>query len=226
MPPATRRAAGGVHIQTRVASSAWLFRPRSWPLHWPRMAAVARGLAQSQTIASRSSVVACCTTKNGSPSAVCPDSLNWPTVAVASSRGGVLEYRASLVRTEYEAAASALRSALDARRAALRPGTFGRGPPSQSANPVGDRGRQSITSPRCLWFAAWSSAAPLAGGPGRSGSSLLRLRRRRQPSVSGTLHSLGRPLHARRAVLHDLDAALAGRLRRGRCACPSPPLAS
>ena len=70
-----------------------------------------------------------------------PDSLNWPTVAVASSRGGVLEYRASRVRTEYEAAASALRSALDARRAALRPGTFGRGPPSQSANPVGDRGR-------------------------------------------------------------------------------------
>ena len=47
-------------------------RSRSWPLHWPRMAAVARGLAQSQTIASRSSVVACCTTKNGSPSAVCP----------------------------------------------------------------------------------------------------------------------------------------------------------
>ena len=32
------------------------------PLHWPRMAAVARGLAQSQTIASRSTVVACCTT--------------------------------------------------------------------------------------------------------------------------------------------------------------------
>ena len=47
---------------SRVASSAWLFRPRSWPLHWPRMAAVARGLAQSQTIASRSTVVACCTT--------------------------------------------------------------------------------------------------------------------------------------------------------------------
>ena len=36
-----------------------------------------------------------------------------------------------------------------------------------------------------------------------------------------------RPLHARRAVLHDLDAALSGRLRRGRCACcPPPPLAS
>ena len=34
---------------------AWLFRPRSWP----RMVAVARGPALSQTIASRSSVVAC-----------------------------------------------------------------------------------------------------------------------------------------------------------------------
>ena len=43
----------------------------------------------------------------------CP-SRYWPTVAVASSRGGALEYRASLVRTEYEAAASAL----DARTAA------------------------------------------------------------------------------------------------------------
>ena len=30
-------------------------------------------------------------------------------------------------------------------------------------------------------------------------------------------------LHARRAVLHDLDAALSGRLRHGRCACPPPP---
>ena len=28
-----------------------------------------------------------------------------------------------------------------------------------------------------------------------------------------------------RAVLHDLDAAHSGRLRRGRCACPPPPLA-
>ena len=60
-----------------------------------------------------------------------------------------------------------------------RPGTFGRGPPSQS-----EHRRQSISSPRSLRFAAWSSAAPLAGGPGRSASSLLRLRRR-QPSVSG-----------------------------------------
>ena len=33
-----------------------------WPLHWPRMVAVARGPALSQTIASRLTVVACCTT--------------------------------------------------------------------------------------------------------------------------------------------------------------------
>ena len=46
-------------VASQVASSAWLFRPRSWPLHWPRMVAVARGPALSQTIASRSSVVAC-----------------------------------------------------------------------------------------------------------------------------------------------------------------------
>ena len=52
--------------------------------------------------------------------------------------------------------------------------------------------------------AAWSSAVPLAGGPGRS--SLLGLRRR-QPSVSGARLVAWRPLHARRAVLHDLDAA-------------------
>ena len=36
---------------SRVASSAWLFRLRSWPLHWQRMAAVACGLALFQTIA-------------------------------------------------------------------------------------------------------------------------------------------------------------------------------
>ena len=128
----------------------------------------------------------------------------WPKVAVASSRGGALEYRASHVRTEYEAAASAL----DARTAAWYIRT---GPPSQS-----EHRRQSISSPRSLRFAAWYSAAPLAGGLGRSASSLLRLRRR-QPSVSGVTVALAwRPLHARRAVLHDLDAALSGRLRRGR----------
>ena len=50
----------------------------------------------------------------------CP-SRYWPTVAVASSRGGPLEYRASSVRAEYEAAAAAL----DARTAAwyVRTGT-------------------------------------------------------------------------------------------------------
>ena len=41
------------------------------------------------------------------------------------------------------------------------------------------------------------------------------------PASVGQWRSLRwRPLHARRAVLHDLDAALPGRLRRGRCACP------
>ena len=95
---------------------------------------------------------------------------------MASSRGGALEYRASLVRTEYYEAAAA--SALDARAAAWYIRTIGRGPPSPSS----EHRRQSISSPRSLRFAAWSSAAPLAGGPGRSASSSLRLRRR-QPSV-------------------------------------------
>ena len=72
---------------------AWLFRPRSWP----RMVAVARGPALSQTIASRSTVVACCIRRNHVKRiSFCP-SRYWPTVAVASSRGGALEYRASLV---------------------------------------------------------------------------------------------------------------------------------
>ena len=146
----------------------------------------------------------------------CP-SRYWPTVAVASSRGGALEYRASLVRTEYEAAASAL----DARTVpGQRPGTDGRVPPPQS-----EHRRQSISSPRSLRFAAWSSAALLPGGPGRSAT--------RRPPCSGcvvvspaSVALAWRPLYARRAVLHDLDAALSGRLRRGRCACPPPPLAS
>ena len=45
----------------------------------------------------------------------CP-SRYWPTVAVASSRGGALEYRASLVRTEYEAAGRSASSLLRLRR--------------------------------------------------------------------------------------------------------------
>ena len=70
-------------------SSAWLFRPRSWPLHWPspRMVAVARGPALSQTI------LLYCFTVNGRRMlydvkriSFCP-SRYWPTVAVASSRG-------------------------------------------------------------------------------------------------------------------------------------------
>ena len=59
-----------------------------------------------------------------------------------------------------------------------RPGTVGRGPPSQS-----EHRRQSISSPRSLRFAAWSAGSTACGGPGRSASSLLRLRRRLQPSV-------------------------------------------
>ena len=42
----------------------------------------------------------------------CP-SRYWPTVAVASSRGGPLEHRASLVRAEYVAAAAALKARPD-----------------------------------------------------------------------------------------------------------------
>ena len=34
------------------------------------------------------------------------------------------------------------------------------------------------------------------------------------------------PLHTRRAVLHDLHAAVSGRFCRGRCARPPPPLTS
>ena len=165
---------GGVRFPapwSRVVSSAWLFRPRS------RLAAA---LAEDGSRRSRPGAVPdYCFTVDGRRMlydvkriALCP-SRYWPTVAVASSRGGPLEHRVSLVRAEYEAAAAAL----DARTA--QPGTFGRGPPPQS----GHR-RQSISSLRSLQFAAWSLGAPLAGGPGRSASSLPR-RRRRQPSVSG-----------------------------------------
>ena len=97
-----------------------------------------------------------------------------------------------------------------------QPGTVGRGP-SQS----GHR-RRSISSLRSLQFAAWSLAAPLAGVQGG----------RRSPCsgcvvVSPASVALARrPLHARRVVPHDLDAALPGRLRYGRRACPPPPLAS
>ena len=134
------------------------------------MAAVARGPALSQTIASF--------TVDGRRMlydvkriSFCP-SRYWPMVAVASSRGGALEYRASLVRTEYEAAASAL----DARTAAWyrRMGT---------AAPVGAPTAVDILAsfPPVRGLVFGSTAC---GGPGRSASSLLRLRRC-QPSVSG-----------------------------------------
>ena len=136
----------------------------------------------------------------------------WPTVAVASSRGGALEYRASLVRTEYEAAASAL----DARTAAwyIRTGT---------AVPVGAPTAVDILASfppvRGLVFGSTACGVQLQGG--------------RRPPCSGcvvvspaSVALARRPLHARRAVLHDLDATLSGRLRRGRRSRPSPPLAS
>ena len=66
------------------------------------MAAIARGLAQT-------AVPDYCFTVDGRRMlydvkriSFCPTRY-WPTVAEASSRGGALEYRASLVRTEYEA---------------------------------------------------------------------------------------------------------------------------
>ncbi len=98
-----------------------------------------------------------------------------------------------------------------------QPGTFGRGPPSQS----GHR-RQSISSLRSLQFAAWSSAAPLAGVRGVQGG--------RHPPCSGcvvvspaSVALARRSLHARRAVLHDLDAALPGRLCRAASRATSAP---
>ena len=138
----------------------------------------------------------------------CP-SRHWPTVAVASSRGVRLS-------TGHPSFVRSTRRQLPRSMPGQRPGTDGWGPPSQS-----EHRRQSISSPRSLRFAAWSSAAPLAGGPGRSASSLLRLRRRQpsnQPSVSGARLAPGRPLHARRAVLHDLD----GRRCALRSASPRP----
>ena len=65
-----------------------------------------------------------------------------------------------------------------------RPGTVGRGPTVQS-----------ISSPRSLRFAAWSSAAPLAGGPGRSASSSLRPRA--QAASSSAQRQMWRSLGAR-----------------------------
>ena len=70
------------------------------------------------------------------------------------------------------------------------PGTDRWGPPPQS-----EHRRQSISSPRSLRFVAWSSAAPLAGGPGRSASSLLRLRRYCVVVSPASVALAWRPLH-------------------------------
>ena len=94
----------------------------------------------------------------------CP-SRYWPTVEVASSLGGRLS-------TGHPSFVRSTRRQLPRSMPGQQPGTDRRGPPPQS-----EHRRQSISSPRSLRFAAWSSAALLAGGPGRSASSLLRLRR-------------------------------------------------
>ena len=158
---------------SRVASSAWLFLPRSWPLHWPRMAAVARGLAQSQTIASRSTLG-----RRSSHAVRRKTDLLLPNSLLAYGCSGLLAVGGRL-STGHLSFVRSTRRQPPRSMPRQRPGTFGRGPPSQS-----EHRRQSISSPRSLRFAAWYSAAPLAGGLGRSASSLLRLRRRR-PSVSG-----------------------------------------
>ena len=76
---------------------------------------------------------------------------------------------------------------------------------------------------KCSFYSPRTLPSHSCGGPGRSASSFCS----GCVVVSPASVALAwRPLHARRAVLHDLDAALSGRLRRGRCACPSPPLAS
>ena len=110
----------------------------------------------------------------------CPSHYSWPTVAVASSRGGALEYRASLVRTEYEAAASAL----DARTAVgQRPGTDGRSTATAVEHILASFIPRSLRFAACLVFGSTA-----CGGSREVGvllaHSLLRLRRR-QPSVSG-----------------------------------------
>ena len=99
-----------------------------------------------------------------------------------------------------------------------RPGTVGRGPPSQSEH------RRHGRYPRLV---------PFGSRLGLRQHRLRGVQGGRRPPCSGCLAVspasvvlAWRPLHARRAVLHDLDSALSGRLRRGRCACPSPPLAS
>ena len=125
-----------------------LYRYRFW------MAAVARGPALFQTIASRSTVVACCTTKNGSPSVRVATGLRlrWPLAVGGRLNTGHL----SFVRSTWQR--------LPRSMPGQRPVTDGRGPPPQS-----EHRRQSISSPRRsllpsrLRFAAWSSAVPLAG---------------------------------------------------------------
>ena len=164
---------------SRVASSAWLFRLRSWPLHWqtgwqPSLAAwrcsrlLLNGRRPAYAVRRKTDLL------------LSESLLAYSCGGLYCSRGGALEHRASLVRPESETTRLNTRRQLPRSMPRQRPGTDGRGPLPQSEH----RRQSNISSPRSLRFAAWSSAAPLAGGPGRSASSLLRLRRR-QPSVSG-----------------------------------------
>jgi hypothetical protein len=101
---------------------------------------------------------------------------------------------------------------------AQQPGTFGRGPPPQT------RGTDGSRYPRFV---------PSSSRPGLRQHRLRGVQGGWHPPCSGcvvvspaSVALARRSLHARRAILHDLDAALPGRLRRGRCACPPPPLTS
>ena len=134
----------------------------------------------------------------------------WPTVAVASTVavGGRLSTgHLSFVLTESETTRLNTRRQLPRSMPRQRPGTDGLGPLPQSEH----RRQSNISSPRSLRFAAWSSAAPLLRLRGVQGG-------RRHPYsgcvvVSPASVALAwRPLHARCAVLHDLDAAVS-RLR-------------
>jgi hypothetical protein len=140
-PPLSSTSSLSLGLQapwSRVASSAWLFRPRSWPLHWPRTAAV----RQPSLAARRCSGLYCFTVdgrrmlydKNGSLSVRVATGLRsqWP-LAVG---GRLSTWHLSFVRS--------MRQRLPRSTPGQQPGTFGRGPPPQSGHQ-----RQSISSLRC-----------------------------------------------------------------------------
>ena len=125
---------------------------------------------------------------------------------------------ASLVCTEYEAAASGARCTDNGLVQ-----TDGDRRPSRSTN--GSRYPRLV--PSDLRLGLWQHRLRGVQGCRRPPkTSLLRLRACVVVSPASDVALAWRPLHARRAILHDLDAALPGQLRRGRCAFPPPPLAS